>query len=334
MVTMQDVADLAGVSQSTVSHYVNGTRPVHPDTRRSIQEAIDETGYVHDAVARSLRTGRSHTVGIAITAISNPYFGALVRRITSRLEDTGRTVLLVDTRDDVERELEAIRQLLQHRPEAVLLAPAGPTSTALDLLVDRKVPTVLVDRIPDAVPDHVDAVGVNNREPMQELVDHLGALGHRSIALLAGMPGIPTTDERVEGYRQGMARLGPTATSRVAHASLEHDETAAAMDELFGTDPRPTALIGGNNQATIAAMQWLRRHDLAVPQDISVASFDDFEWSDVFHPRLTAISQPIEDIANTAASLLEDRLAEPTRPSRVVRLSPKLIVRDSAVPAD
>lgn len=331
MVTMQDVADLAGVSQSTVSHYVNGTRPVHPDTRRSIQEAIDQTGYVHDAVARSLRTGRSHTVGIAITAISNPYFGTLVRRITSHLEDSGRTVLLVDTRDDAERELEAVRQLLQHRPEAVLLAPAGPTSAALDLLVDRKVPTVLVDRVPDAVPDHVDAVAVHNREPMQELVDHLGTLGHRSIALLAGVPGITTTDERVEGYRQGMARLGPAAMPRVAHASLERDETTAAMDELFAADPRPTALIGGNNQATIAAMQWLRRHDLRVPEDISVASFDDFEWSDVFHPRLTAISQPIEDIANTAATLLEDRLAEPTRPSRVVRLDPRLIVRDSAV---
>lgn len=331
MVTMQDVADLAGVSQSTVSHYLNNTRPVHPHTRRAIQDAIDETGYRHDALARSLRTGRSGTVGIAITAISNPYFGALVRRIATHIEEIGRTMLLVDTQDQVDRELEAVRNLLQYRPEAVLLAPAGPRSSALELLAERKKPTVLIDRIPDAIPDYVDAVAVHNREPMQDLVTHLGELGHSAIALLAGVPWIPTTNERIEGYCSGMGLLGPPAEPRVAHASLDADQTAAAMAELFSADPRPTAVIGGNNQATIAAMTWLRLHDLEVPGDVSVASFDDFEWSDVFHPRLTAISQPIEDIANTATSLLADRLADVARPGRIVRLDPHLVIRDSAV---
>ena len=331
MVTMQDVADLAGVSQSTVSHYLNETRPVHPDTRRAIQDAIDRTGYVHDALARSLRTGRSHTIGIAITAISNPYFGALVRRIATRLEKIDRTMLLVDTQDQVDRELDAVRQLLQHRPEAVLLAPAGPRSPALQLLAERTVPTVLIDRVPKQVPERVDAVGVHNTAPMQELVSHLGSLGHRDVALLAGVRDVPTTDERVEGYLHGMAAMDPPAQPRIAHASLDPAATADAMAELFDADPQPTALIGGNNQATIAAMTWLRQHELDVPGDVSVASFDDFEWSDVFHPRLTAISQPIEDLANAATALLEDRLADPSRPGRVVRLEPELVIRDSAV---
>lgn len=329
MVTMQDVAQLAGVSQSTVSHYVNGTRPVHPDTQQAIQDAIDQTGYVHDALARSLRTGQSHTVGLAITAISNPYFGALVRRIEGHVERTGRTVLLVDTRDQAERELEAVRQLLRHRPDAVLLAPAGGTSPALDLLVARKVPTVLVDRILPELPDHVDAVGVHNRAPMQRLVEHVAGRGHRRIALLAGLHGITTTTERVEGYRDAMTGLGGDHLPRVAHASLDPDETAAAMDALFATDPRPTAVIGGNNQATIAALTWLRAHDLAVPGDVSVASFDDFEWSDLFHPRLTAISQPIEELATRSAALLEERLVDPSRPARVVRVEPELVIRES-----
>lgn len=331
MVTMHDVADLAGVSQSTVSHYLNATRPVHPDTRRAIQDAIDATGYMHDALASSLRTGRTRTVGIAITAVSNPYFGALVRRIATHIQEAGRTMLLIDTQDQVDRELEAVRKLLEHRPEAVLLAPAGPHSTALELLAARKTPTVLIDRIPDVIPEQVDAVGVRNCEPMQKLVSHLGELGHRAIALLAGLPGIPTTNERVDGYRSGMALLGPQGEPRVAHASLVDDRTAAAMADLFAADPRPTAVIGGNNQATIAAMKWLRLHGLEVPGDVSVASFDDFEWSDVFHPRLTAIRQPIEDIANTAAALLADRLADVARPGRVVRLDPDLVIRDSAI---
>ena len=331
MVTMQDVARLAGVSQSTVSHFVNGTRPVHPDTQQAIQDAIDETGYVHDALARSLRTGRSHTVGLAITAITNPYFGALVRRIEGHVERSGRTVLLVDTRTQAERELEAVRQLLRHRPDAVLLAAAGPTSAALDLLVDREVPTVLVDRVLPEVPPRVDAVGVHNRAPMRELVEHLVGLGHRSIALLAGVRGITTTTERVDGYLDAMAALGEPHAPNVAHASHDPDETTDAMDQLFAHATPPTAVVGGNNQAIIAALRWLRDHDLGVPEDVSVASFDDFEWSDLFRPRLTAISQPIGALATTAASLLEERLADPSRPGRVVRLDPALVVRDSAV---
>lgn len=332
MATMHDVARLAGVSQSTVSHYLNGTRPVHPDTRRAIQDAIDRTGYVHDALARSLRTGRSHTIGLAITAITNPYFGALVRLIEERVADAGRTVLLVDTGDQPDRELDAIQQLLRHRPEAVLLAPATADSPGLDLLVRRGVPTVLVDRVLPEVPGHVDAIGVHNREPMQRLVGHLAELGHRSIALLASLPDIPTTVERVKGYHEGLATVDGAAPPNVRHTSLDEDETVSALDELFAAPTPPTAIIGGNNQATIAVMRWLRTHDLEVPDDVSVVSFDDFEWADLFHPRLTAIRQPIDELAERTAELLETRLADPEGPSRVVRLDAELVVRDSAAP--
>lgn len=326
---MQEVARRAGVSQSTVSHFLNGTRRVHPDTQRAIQTAIDETGYVHDAIASSLRTGRSNTIGLAITAISNPYFAALVRRIEQRVAQLRQTVLLVDTADDEERELEAVRQLVRHRPDAVLLAPARSTSTALDLLREREIPTVLVDRVPPEVPARVDAVGVENRGPMRALVDHLAEQGHRSIALLAGVEGIPTTSERIAGYRDGMADVDGGMPALVRHASLDADETARAIDALLGGDRRPTAVIGGNNQATIQIMRWVRQHGLEVPQDVSVAGFDDFEWADYFRPRLTTVRQPIEQLAATTTTLLESRLDDPSQPSRVVRLEPTLIVRDS-----
>ena len=317
------------MSQSTVSHFLNGTRPVHPDTQAAIRAALDETGYVHDAIASSLRTGRSNTIGLAITAISNPYFAALVRRIEQRVAERRQTVLLVDTADEEERELEAVRQLVRHRPDAVLLAPARATSPALDLLQGREIPTVLVDRVPPEVPPRVDAVGVENHAPMRDLVGHLATQGHRSIALLAGIEGIPTTTERVEGYRAAMSSLGDGATARVRHASLDPVETQHALDDLLGVAPRPTAVIGGNNQATIQVMRWAREHGLEVPRDISVASFDDFEWADFFQPRLTTVRQPIEELATATAGLLESRLTDPEQPTRIVRLPPELVVRDS-----
>lgn len=329
MVTMREVARRAGVSQSTVSHYLNQTRPVHPDTQQAIQAAIEATGYVHDAIASSLRTGRSNTIGLAITAISNPYFAALVRRIEQRVAEFRQTVLLVDTADDAERELEAVRQLVRHRPDAVLLAPAGSTSAALDLLLEREIPTVLVDRVPPAVPARVDAVGVENHGPMRELVEYLGRQGHRSIALLAGVAGIPTTTERLAGYEEAIAALGGQARPMVEHASLDASETAAALDALLGVAPRPTAVVGGNNQATIAIMRWVREHGLQVPADISVAGFDDFEWAEFFEPRLTTVRQPIEELAAATTALLESRLEDPSQPTRIVRLPPELLVRDS-----
>lgn len=332
MVTMRDVARHAGVSQSTVSHLLNGTRNVNPGTRRAIEAAIDELGYVHDALARSLRTGRTHTVGMAISAISNPYFADFVRQVKHGLADTDRTLLLVDTRDEVERETRAVRQLLQHRPDGVLLAPAGAASEGLDLLLDRGVPTVLVDRVPPALPAHVDAVGVHNREPMRRLVAHLGGLGHRRIGLLAGVAGIATTTERVEGYRVGLAELDADAEPAVEHAGVRPSATVAAIDRLLSRTPRPTAVIGGNNQATIALMRWLTEHGLGVPGDVSLASFDDFEWSELFHPRLTAVRQPIESLAVATTSMLDSRIDRPERPGRIVRLMPELLVRDSTTP--
>lgn len=329
MVTMQDVAKRAGVSQSTVSHFVNGTRSIHPDTRRAIEAAIEETGYVHDSVASSLRTGRSNIIGLAITAISNPYFAALPHRIEERVADLRQTVLLVDTADRADRELEAVRQLLRHRPDAILLAQAREASPALELLLDRGVPTVLVDRVPATVPPRVDAVGVENRGPMRELVELLVERGHRSIALLAGLEGIPTTTERIEGYRDAVAAIPGGPGPRIEHASLDPDETAAAVDALLGLAPRPTAVVGGNNQATIAIMRWVREHGLDVPGDISVVGFDDFEWAELFRPRLTTVRQPIEELAEATASLLKSRMEDPDQPTRIVRLQPHLMVRDS-----
>lgn len=331
MVTMRDVARRAGVSQSTVSHHLNGTRPIHPDTQRAIREAVEETGYVHDALARSLRTGRTSTVGLAISAITNPYFTEFVRAIENHGARSGRSLLLVDTGDDPERERAAISQLLAQRPAAVLFAPCRETAPSLDLLLAQGIPTILVDRILPDLPAQVDAVGVHNRQPMCDLVAHLVGLGHREIVLLAGLAGITTSTERVEGYHEGMAAL-PGQVPRVRHAGRTTAETESALGELFDDGPTPTALIGGNNQATISAMRWLCARGLSVPDDVSLASFDDFEWADLFEPRLTALHQPIRRLGQTAVDLLADRIDDAESPGRTVRLDPHLIIRDSTAP--
>ena len=162
MITMADVARVAGVSTSTVSHVVNGTRKVSQETEQVVREAIHTTGYTHDRIARSLATGKTRTIGLAMSAISNPYFAELAHAIEQEATRAGYTMLLADTHDESERELRAIRDLLGRRVDGVLLAPSAQPTAALELLRTRAVPTVLIDRF---VPVELDQIATENIAP-------------------------------------------------------------------------------------------------------------------------------------------------------------------------
>jgi LacI family transcriptional regulator len=328
MVTMTDVARQAGVSIATVSHVLNGTRYVRDETRRLVLDAIDQTGYVHNTIARSLVTANTRTVGLAISAMSNPYFMDLVHAIETEIRQAGYTLLLADTLDDPEEELRVIETLYQRRVDGILCAPSGdPHRRALNYLANHNLPTVLVDRLAS---DRFDQVGTENREATSQLVEHLAARGHRRVALLRGLEGLATTIERLDGYRLGLERSGlPYDTRLVGSGASEVEPACAAVHQLVALPEPPTGIVAANNRMTIGAMRALRELGLAVPQDIALVSFDDFEWADLFHPRLTVIAQPIHEMGARAVRLLLDRLAEPQQPPRTVQLTPQFIHRES-----
>lgn len=325
---MSDVAALAGVSATTVSHVVNESRRIDPQTERAVIDAIKATGYVNDGVARSLRTGRTQTIGLAISAISNPYFGDVVHAIEKRVTAHGHSLLIADTHDEPRLEFRAVTDLLAHRPDGILIAPSANPHDALSVLKRRRTPTVIIDRIlPDTDKWRIDAVGVENREPTALLIEHLADLGHIRMGLIAGREGLQTTVERVEGFHDGLRRRGlvPIAGA-VTYATVD---APAAVDHLLALDPPPSVIVTGNNQVTIDTMRHLRNRSMSVPRDIAVACFDDFLWADSFHPRLTAIRQPLEELGSIAVRMLFERFDEPELAPRQVRLEPTLIIRDS-----
>jgi LacI family transcriptional regulator len=331
VVTMNDVARAANVSQTTVSHVINKTRKVNPETERLVREAIEATGYAGDEIARSLRTGSTQTIGLAMSAISNPYFGDVVHAMERGATASGYTLVLTDTHDDPEQELRAVRDLVSHRVDAVVFAPSAEPEPSYAILTSRKVPVVVVDRVPDDLRPGMDAIGVDNVEPVATLVDHLVGHGHRRIGIVAPRAGIITTDERIEGYLVGLDRNGiPRDPSLIVHGgSQDDDETQRAVDRLLDADEAPTALILGNNVITVAAIGALRARGITPPQGIATASFDDFPWADFFHPRLTAVSQPVDDLGSGAIRMLLERLADPELPPRHVRLAPGFQWRES-----
>ena len=331
MVTMSDVARVANVSASTVSHVINKTRKVNPETEKAVREAIEATGYAADAVARSLRTGRTHIIGLAMTAISNTYFGDVVHALERTVTSRGYSLILTDTHDTPERELRALRALLSHRVDGIVLAPSAEPHAAYAQLARRKVPLVLIDRVPEEFLVNVDAVGVHNVEPIATLVEHLAVVhGHTRIGMLAPKAGIITTQERVAGFRLGLERNGLDPNEApVEYGGESPEQTAAALARILDVPHPPTALVLGNNQVTVAAISELRKRGITPPRGMATTSFDDFPWADSFQPRLTTMSQPVDELGSVAVQLLLERIADPGLDARHVRLEPTFEIRES-----
>ncbi|TLU73653.1 LacI family DNA-binding transcriptional regulator [Lichenicoccus roseus] len=329
---MMDVARHAGVAVSTVSHVVNGTRVVQSRTRTAVLAAIAATGYVPNTLARSLaRSGaRTHTLGVALSAVANPYFVEMVQSIVRACSERALTVFLADTGEDPSQELDVVRSLHQRQVDGILLAPAGVQAPwrSLDYLAAARVPTVLVDRLVSPSAGEAGGfsqVGVDNEAGIRLLVEHLRGLGHGRLGMVAGQPGVATTTERVAAFR----RLAGASSDIAEPASADLPAARAAARRLLSSRTRPTAVIAGNNRSMIGLMQAVRDAGLAVPEQLAVAGFDDFEWADCFDPRLTLVAQPVEEIGCHALCLMEAVIADPTVTACTLQLPPRLMVRAS-----
>ncbi|SDP17859.1 transcriptional regulator, LacI family [Nakamurella panacisegetis] len=328
MTTMADVARRAGVSVSTVSHVVNQTRFINPDTKSRVLEAIEETGFMVNPVARALTGASTATIGLAMSAVSNFYFADMVAGIDNAVRAAGNTLLLADTHEDPKEELAIVRSLHQRRVDGILLAPVtGRDGAALKYLRDTKVPSVLVDR---CAADDFDQIGVENIRSTALLTEHLIGHGHRRIGLISGVAGVQTTIERTNGYRRALRAHGIRFDKDLlAQGNSDAPQAEAAVRRLLASARPPTALVIGNNHMTIGALRGLRRAGMRVPEDMALGAFDDFDWADVFSPHLTAIAQPIAQIAERAVTMLLERINGVGGPPRTERPAGLFRVRES-----
>ncbi|MBK5395905.1 LacI family DNA-binding transcriptional regulator [Pseudomonas sp. TH39(2020)] len=328
MVTMDDVAKIAQVSTSTVSHVLNGTRKVSPATARAVEMAVQELGYIPNTLARSLARSTTNTIGVAISALSNQYFSETVHAIETECAKHGIMMLFVDTHDDPEQELRVVKALHHRRVDGILLAPSmGQHPLALDYLQANDIPTVLVDRL---VAKGFDQVGVENIKSSQALVAHLIEHGHRRIALIAGRPGFSTTDERIEGYQAALMAAGlPFDPALLVNGESNSEPARVVTRQLLALQSPPTAIMAANNLMTLGAMHALRDANIAVPGQMALVGFDDFDWADFFVPRLTLIAQPVKALGARAVSLLLERIESPERKKQTVRMAPTLRIRNS-----
>jgi LacI family transcriptional regulator len=327
--TIVDVARLARVSTSTVSHVVNGTRPVGSETASRVLAAIEKTGYRQDTLARSLRRARTDSVGIVVSDVAQPAFAEMVRGVEHEATEAGYTLLLANSSEDRDRERKSLAALTARRVDGLIVAPAAHSSARdLDDIRRAGTPIVLMDRTANV---RTDMVGVENVAPMRDLVLHLIDHGHKRIALVAGDLAVSTIAERCDGYREALSEAGIAFDpALVLTGTGLSEDSRAAVRTLLDLRKPPTAIVSTSTVAAVGVLEAADDLGLRTPRDFAFGTFDGFPHADLFRPRVTTITQPAYDIGVTAMQLLLRRLGgEPVRRSKTVRLKPDIAYRDS-----
>ncbi|MGD8486441.1 MAG: LacI family DNA-binding transcriptional regulator [Chloroflexota bacterium] len=334
--TIREVAARAGVSTATVSRALRGAVGVEPTTRERVMVAARELRYRPSAVARSLKLRFTRTLGLIVTDIENPYFPQLVRSVEDAARARGYSVVLADGRRDPDREIQSLELLAERQVDGLLIASSALTERHRDWIEDRPCPVVVMNSISSA--ESVPAVLSDNHEGGRLAAEHLLALGHRQLALIATpAAGNLAVAERVEGARTAMARAGfdPGGLLIIdGDGSVEGGERAARA--VLESRPEVTALICYNDLTAVGAMRGAKALLRRVPETVSVIGFDDIELAPYVDPPLTTVRQHTDVMGYWAVGTLleliasgEDQAAE----AAVKRIPVEVVVRESTGPA-
>jgi LacI family transcriptional regulator len=327
--TIRDVAAAAGVSAATVSRVMNGKADVAADLRQRVLAAVSELGYRRNGPARSLRTRAALVLGVIISDITNPFFTAVVRGAEDQAQLAGYSVVLANADEDVAKEARYLEVAADEQMAGVLLSPASPRRTSIDVLVERGIPVVTIDRRLTAAA--VDSVTVDNHSAARKAAQHLVDQGCRRVGIVAGPVQTTTGASRLAGYRAALRAAGRAVDpSLVAYADFRTEGGYAATRKLLRQRQPPDGLLFSNNLMTVGGLRAIAEAGLAIPDDIAIVGFDDAIWTTALRPPLTVVAQPTYEIGQTAARLLLRRIEGEKFPPRRVVLRAELIVRASS----
>lgn len=330
MATIRDVAIRAGVSVGSVSAALNRTAPVSEEMRRRVMAAVEELGYTPDGVARSLKLGRTRTIGLVVSDIANPHFTAMISAIEVACDAAGYTLTLCNSAENSDKEFRHLGVMRSQRVDGLILDLSGSGADyAAKVRRAIAVPAIMIDRTVDGL--DLDSVLIDNHSAGRVVTEYLLRSGHRRIGVVAGRAGVSTSMQRVAGYREALQDAGIAFDPELVVAGdFQIAPAVEAARALLNRRPRPTAILSINNLMTIGVSKALHDQGFRCPHDISIAGIDDFEWSNAFAPRLTTVAQPIAEIGARAVECLLQRLDDGFEgASRQIVLTPKLIVRDS-----
>lgn len=328
MASIKDVALRARVSTTTVSHVVNRTRFVSDPVRHEVEAAIRELNYVPSAVARSLKSNSTKTIGMLIPNCSNPYFAEIVRSVEDHCFGAGYTLILCNTDDEPHRQSAYLQALTEKRIDGMIIISTGEGKDFQRMLHGLPIPMVLLDREIDEV--NCDLVETAHLQGGLIATEHLIGLGHRRIACLAGPANLNSSAQRIEGWRSALANAGLAAPPELLwHSDFTSQGGFNTMQAILASPLAPTAVFVCNDLMSIGALSAAHQAGIQIPQQMSLIGFDDIELAQFASPALTTIAQPKQRIGIAAVDMVLERIQGGRVQARQVILLPELIVRNS-----
>ncbi|MFH8884102.1 LacI family DNA-binding transcriptional regulator [Streptomyces californicus] len=326
MAGIKDVAAEAGVSVATVSRVLNGHPSVSQEARTRVLAAVEALGYRPNAVARSLRTAQTRTLGLVISDVLNPYFTELARFVEEEARALGYSVIIGNADERPDLQDHHVRTLIDRRIDGLLVSPADGGTPLLRDVALSGTPMVFVDRWIPGI--DVPVVRADGTEAVRDLVAHLHALGHRRLAIIAGPAATTTGDERVEAFRNALRDHGlALPDAYIGQGDFQAASGRRATERFLELAEPPEVVFAADNLMALGALDAIRARGLRVPDDIALAAFDDIPWFVHTGPPITAVAQPTADLARAAVRALADRIEGRTPQS--VTLPARLVVRRS-----
>ena len=325
--TMSDVARLAGVGTMTVSRVLSGAVRVSADTAQRVQTAIEQLKYRPNELARAFRGQRSHSIGLIIPYLYDPFFANCAHAVTTVARERGYSVIITTSAEDPETEFTEAEHMLERHVDGMVVIPSRFRQTRLTRSLFGKTPVVAFDR-PVQDPS-LDVVLVQNTAGARRIVEHLIEHGHKRVAYMGLSRSLFTINARFLGYRRAMQEAG-LASDAAFDCNTEEDTRRILKEKMSGKDA-PTAILTSNTLATRYVLSAISHLGLRIPSDVAFAGFDDFDMAEFTAPPLTVVRQPAQEMGRVATSLLFDRIARGETPqtgNRIV-LPVEIVLRRS-----
>ena len=303
--TIKDISAETGLALATISKYLNGGN-VRQENREKIEAAIKKLNYQPNEMARALITKRTRTIAFVVNVISSQFSGVLLKYAGEMLRRQGYSMMICDSNHDQELEEENIRFCLSKNVDGILLLPVRKDGAALAAQIADQVPVVLLDR--EMTGGFFDCVTIDNREAARRAADYLLERGHRKIAIIHSME--YTGYQRFLGFRDAMRDAGISVPDEYIHSGLMHSTELGYehMKQMLRLPDIPTALLTSNYEVSLGVVMALNETGMKCPEDISLVGFDELVLTLVMKPRMTVVSQPMEEICREAVRLLLGRV--------------------------
>jgi len=336
-VTVKDIARKAGVSHSTVSRALHGNPLISEDTKQRIQQMAIELGYLPSAAARTLKTNRSHVLGVVLSNIDDPFFSEILQGIEEIIQSSGYSLFIAAAHRDPGREREIVQAMVEHRVDGVIICSTSFSEERSRQFLQFGVPIVVVNN--QAVEDFRYSIYHDDIDGSRQVTRHLLELGHRRIAYIGNSASGRSTLDRWTGFRQAMETASLAFPVKYVYeatgGSTEDGVTAAGY--FLSLSERPTALVCYNDMMAVGVMKGLQQAGIRVPNDISITGFDNIIFSAYTNPPLTTLDQPKRFIGAEAArlflELLDTPLNQRSSTHKNVRiLKGRLLIRESTAP--